>query len=134
MGSFPFKLFCKFKVILKVVLFLALFIQNIPRIANTGLGNGIGSIANCPNTHFHPFQPIQRIENPEDIYPIFSTFFDELSHQVVRVSCVTNRIASPKKHLQKDIRHSFSQKPESFPRVLMQKTHTNVKGSSSPYL
>ena len=101
------------------------------RIAYCGFANS-AVLLYALHSLFHIARIVQRVEYTHYIDSVFNGFTAECIYNVISIMLVTQNILSAQKHLKLCFRHSLSQCAKSFPRVLIQKTHTSIKRSAAP--
>ena len=112
---------------------LALGVEDVARITNRRFANLPGPLDRL-HGNFHIGQPVERIENAEDVDALLRRFFHKATHGVVRIRRVTDGIRRAQQHLEADIRNGFPQPPQSLPRVLVQEAHRDVERRTTPHL
>src|SRR5690606_17426773 len=115
------------------VVFAFFGIRYIARIADTGFSQSIRIIDHGPDTVLHVLYPVERIENPEQVDPVFPGFFDKGYDQIVVVRPITYSIEASVHHLQDDIADPQPDQWQSRPWIFLQKPQGYIKRSASPY-
>src|SRR5690606_11722087 len=115
------------------VVFAFFGIRYIARIADTGFSQSIRIIDHGPDTGLHVLYPVERIENPEQVDPVFPGFFDKGYDQIVGVRLITYSIGATEQHLQEDIGDLLPDQLQSCPWVFLQEPQGYIKRSASPY-
>ncbi len=88
----------------------------------------------CLNGSFKISYIVKCVKDPYYVNTVCNRFLNEIFNQIVCVVTITQHILSSEKHLKLGIWHLSSDYPQSFPRVLIEKSYTGVKSCSSPYL
>ena len=131
MSAGIFELTRHIHVILQIVFFVC---EDVARVANGCFCNTRRTFANGFNWHFHRINPVQGIENTEDINSGFRGFLHEFFNQIVWVSRIAYRVWAAEKHLQQHVGHGFAEFLQTFPRRFLQETHGHVESRTTPNL
>ncbi len=118
-------------VILERVL-IALRIENVAGIADGGLANLV-ALPHRVHGHAHVGQPVQRIENAENVDALPRRLFDEGRDNVIGVGGVAHGVGRAQQHLKTDIRDGFAQLAQTLPGILVQKPQRDVEGGAAPH-
>ena len=107
------------------------FVEEISRVADGALTDAAG-FEHCIHRNAHVLDPVQRIEDAEDIHAGFCRLLDEKLDHVVRIIGVAHRIGRTQQHLQGNIRNRLAQCGQAIKRVFLEKTQRDVKGCAAP--
>lgn len=77
---------------------------------------------------------IQRIEDPDDVDPVFNRLGHEELDEIVRIVLITQDILPTEEHLGLGILQALAEGPKPLPRILIQIPHAGVEGRSAPAL
>ncbi len=80
----------------------------------------------------HVVDPVQRIEDPEDVHAVLRRLGHEIAHHIVRVVGVANSVGSPQQHLQQHVGRRFAQLAQPFPGIFLEEAHGDVEGGATP--
>ena len=80
----------------------------------------------------HVLDPIERIEDPEEIDAGRRGLLDEEAHHVVGVVLVADAVGAAQQHLGQHVRHGLAQRGQALPRVLLEEPHGDVEGRAAP--
>ena len=127
-----FKLSRKIKVIVQVVLG-ALWVTEIAGEAD-GTLHQLTGLARRINGHTHILNPVERIEYPEDIDTAGRSLFNKIPHDVVGIIGVAHGVRGTQQHLRENVRHTLAQSRQALPWALVEKTHRDIKGCTTPAL
>ena len=111
---------------------VAFGIEDIARIAD-------GRLADPPRIprrldgNLHVGQPVQRIEDAEDIDALRRGFFDELPHHVIRIRRIAHCIRGAQQHLKADVRNGFPQPLQPLPGIFVEEPQRDVEGRAAPH-
>ena len=82
----------------------------------------------------HVRQPVQRIENAEDVDALTSRFAEELGHDIVGIRGVAHGIRRTQQHLEAHIGNRLAQLLQSLPGILVQKPQSDIESRAAPHL
>ena len=82
--------------------------------------------------HAHVLDPVERVEDAEQIDAGGRRLLHEVAHHVVGIVGVADRIGRAQQHLQQQIRHRLAQRRQPLPRILLQEPHRDVEGRAAP--
>mmetsp|Transcript_14353 Transcript_14353/g.29703 ORF Transcript_14353/g.29703 Transcript_14353/m.29703 type:complete len:207 (-) Transcript_14353:394-1014(-) len=131
MGSHIDKLASKVHVIFEIVLALA-GVSDITGVTH-GTLNKTAGLSCSVYTQLQVLEVVQRVEYTEDINSRFLSLVAEFVDNIVGVVGVTNSVGTTQQHLERNIRRLFSKRFQTLPRTLVQKSHGNIKGGSTPH-
>src|SRR5690554_7524592 len=77
---------------------------------------------------------VQRIENTNDVHTVGNSLLYKVLHHIVGVVTVTQKILSPQQHLQRRFLSLVLNLAQTLPGVLIQKSNTSIKSSTTPGL
>ena len=132
MGTFILKAAGQVEVVLKVVLGAGR-VADVAGVANAGLSQGAGFFAHRPDAHLHGVEPVERIEDPEQVDSLFCGIYNKLLNQIVGVCLVANGIAAPEQHLEEGVGDFFAKNAQPLPGAFAEKAHGHIKGGTSPH-
>mmetsp|Transcript_5723 Transcript_5723/g.8090 ORF Transcript_5723/g.8090 Transcript_5723/m.8090 type:complete len:241 (-) Transcript_5723:346-1068(-) len=118
-------------VVFKIVLALGR-VSNITSIGH-GTLNKSSSGTSSVYAQLEIVNVVQRIKHTENINSTSMCLLAELVNNVVRVVCVSNSISTTEQHLEGNIRCFLPQALQSLPRTFVQKSHGDIKGSTTPH-
>mmetsp|Transcript_3062 Transcript_3062/g.6783 ORF Transcript_3062/g.6783 Transcript_3062/m.6783 type:complete len:254 (-) Transcript_3062:558-1319(-) len=121
----------KVHVIFEVVLALRR-ISNITSVTH-GTLNETTSLSSSVDTELQVVEVIQRIEDTEDINSRVLSLIAKFVNDVVGVVGVSNSVSTAQQHLERNIRGFLPERLQTFPWAFMQKSHRNIKCSSTPH-
>ncbi len=101
-----FKFLSEAQIILERI-FAAGWIEDVAGVADSGFANAPGFDGSF-NRHFHIGQPVERIENAEDIDTLRGGFGDEGLHGVVGIGGVADSVRGAQQHLETDVWNAFA--------------------------
>ena len=81
----------------------------------------------------HVGQPVERIEDAEDVDALGGGLVDELRHHVVGISGVAHGVRSAQQHLEADIGDGFAQAAQAREGIFVQEAHGDVEGGAAPH-
>ena len=77
---------------------------------------------------------VQGIKDTEDIDTVLLGLVDEVIDGVIRQRGVSNTVSTTEKHLERNVGNKLSHLSESVPGVLIEESHGNIKGGTTPAL
>lgn len=89
---------------------------------------------NCLNSDLKLVDVVKSIEDTEDINTVLLGLVNEVVDGVVRQRGVGNAVGATEKHLEGDVGDELSHLAESVPGVLVEESHGDVEGSTTPAL
>ena len=75
---------------------------------------------------------VERVEHAEDVHAVFTGERRETVYDIVRVMLVAENVLTAEKHLQRSLFADLLDLPKPLPRILAQKTHTDVECRPAP--
>ncbi len=84
--------------------------------------------------HLHVRQPIERIEDAEQIHARGGRLAHELLDHVVRIVRVAQGVRGPQQHLEQDVRDPLAQIGQSLPGTFLEEPHGRVERRPAPHL
>ena len=75
---------------------------------------------------------VKSVENTENVTTVFDSFLYELIYYVVGIVLVSKDVLSSEKHLKFCFGHSFSERSQSLPGVLVKESKARVESSAAP--
>lgn len=118
-------------VVFEVVLLVG--VQHVSRNAHSTLGNTT-SLLNSLDTDLELVDIVQGIENTEDINTVLLGLLNKVFNSIVGERRVSNAVGTTEKHLERNVRNKLSHLAETVPGVLVEESHGDVKGSTTPAL
>ena len=103
------------------------------RVADGTLSN-TASFEDSLDTNLELLDVVQGIENTEDVDAVLLSLLTEVEDGVIGKRRVRNTVGSTKKHLERNVGHQLAHLPQTLPRILVEETHGNIKGSTAPAL
>ena len=131
-GPGRFDLLCQIHVVGQVVA-LPTLVQNVSGVTKADLGN-LSLLPHRVDRHLHVRQPVQGVENAEDVDSRIRSFFHEQPHGVVGIRRIADEALTPQKHLEEDVWNALTQLRQPLPRIFLQETIRGVEGRSAPDL
>lgn len=77
---------------------------------------------------------VERVEHSEDIDTVLLSLVNEVVNSVVRERSVGNTVGATEQHLEGDVGDELSHLAESVPGVLVEESHGDIEGSTTPAL
>ena len=77
---------------------------------------------------------VEGVEDADDIDAVLDALAAEGVHHVVGVVLVAQNVLAAEQHLQLRVLHVLADGAQALPRILFQKAHAGVKGSTAPAL
>ena len=127
----PLQLLRHAHVVLQRVL-VALGIEDVAGVADGGFADRV-RLAHGLHGGLHVGQPVERIEDAEDVDALRGGFIDELRDDVVRVGGVADGVGGAQQHLEADVGHGVAQFAQARARVFVQEAHGDVEGGAAPH-
>ena len=82
--------------------------------------------------HPHVLDPVERVEDAEHVDAGRRRLLHEVTHHVVGIVGVADRIGRAQQHLQQQVGHRLAQRRQPLPRILLQESHRDVEGRAAP--
>ena len=117
-------------VVLQVVLRLAR-IGEVAGVADRRLAQ-LARLAHGVDRDAHVLDPVQRVEDAEQVDAGARRLLDEVAHDVVGIVRVADRVRRAQQHLQQQVRHRRAQLVQPLPRTFLQEAHRHVEGRAAP--
>ena len=117
-------------VVLEVVLRLAR-IAEVAGVADRRLAQ-LARLAHGVDRDAHVLDPVERVEDAEQVDAGARRLLDEVAHDVVGIVRVADRVRRAQQHLQQQVRHRRAQLVQPLPRTLLQEAHRHVEGRAAP--
>ena len=127
-----FELSGKCRVVLQVIL-RTRRIQEIARVADHRLAELV-LFDDRIHRHPHVVDPVQAVEDAEEIDPALGCLTNKVLHHVVGVVLVADAVRAAQQHLQEQVRRTFAHQLETLPRIFRQEAHGYVEGRTTPAL
>ena len=111
---------------------VAFLVENIARVTERGFTDRMGLLHRI---HGDPQirQVIERVKNSENVYATRRRMFHKAGHQRVGIIRIAHCVGSTEEHLETNVRHVGPKFTQSFPRILVKKSHGGVKSSATPH-
>jgi hypothetical protein len=77
---------------------------------------------------------IEGIEDTENIHSVLLGLVNKVINGVVRKGRVRNTVGTTEQHLERNVRNKLSHLAESVPRILVEESHSDIKGGTTPAL
>ena len=106
-------------------------VEQIARVAHRRLAQRAG-LAHGVDGDPHVVDPVQGIEDAEQIDARARRLPDEVLHHVVGIARVADRVRGPDHHLQDDVGHGLAQARHPLPGVLAQEAEHDVERRAAP--
>ncbi len=117
-------------VVLEVVLRLAR-IGEIAGVADRRLAQ-LARLAHGVDCDAHVLDPVERVEDAEQVDARARRLIDEVAHDVVGIVGVADRIRRAQQHLQQQVRHGGAQLVQALPRTFVEEAHRDVERRAAP--
>lgn len=120
---------------------LEVVVQRVERLAGIGqvtgvthrdFGDGRAGFAHRVDRGSHGLDVVQRVEDPEDVDARRGGLLHERGGDDFRIRRVAHGVPPTQQHLQTDVRQCLAQRPEPFPRVLLEEPQRHVIGGAAP--
>ena len=112
---------------------VVLRVEDVARVADGRLTE-LALLDDFVHRHFHAGDPVEGVEDTEDVDARFGGLFDELADDVVGVVRVADGIGAAEKHLERDVRDESAQFLEALPRVLIEEAERGIERGAAPHL
>ncbi len=109
------------------------WIVDVARVAKSGLRDPAG-LPDHPDGRQDPRQPVEGVEDPEDVDPGAGGLPNERLHDVVGVVRVADGVGSAEKHLEEDVGDPAPEELQALPGVLVEEPHGHVERGAAPHL
>ncbi len=86
------------------------------------------------DSHLQIAAVIQRIEDTENVHPVFTGECNHTFQDVIRIVLVTQAVLTAQQHLERRLLGNRLDLAQTFPGVFAQKPKTDVKSGSAPAL
>lgn len=111
----------------------SLGVGNISRVTNGTLDDTTGLLGGV-DTELQIVKVVERVENSENVETRLHRLLRELVDRVVRVRGVANSVGTSNKGLKGNVGNELSESSQSVPRVLVEESHGDVEGGTTPAL
>ena len=108
-------------------------VQNVAGVADGGLADLV-LLEDLVHGHFHAGDPVEGVEDAENVNAGAGRLPDEFPDEVVWVVGVAHGVGPPEEHLEGNIGDLFSQLLESVPGGLVEEPIGHIEGSAAPQL
>ena len=106
-------------------------IENVAGIADRRLAD-LAGLQHRIDGNAHVLDPVERIEDAEDIDPGPGRLIDELDHHIVGIVGVADAVGGAQQHLRQQVGHALAQIAQPLPGAFLQKAVGNVEGRPAP--
>ena len=113
------------------VIFGAVGVKNIPRVADRAFQNLVG-VQHRIHRDAHVFHPVQAVKNPEYIDAGDRGLFDKALDHIVGVGGVAHAVRAAQKHLGHQVRHLGAQIAQALPGAFLQEAVGHVERGPTP--
>lgn len=120
------------EVVLKGVLGL-LGVGNVTRVTDSAFNDTTGLLSGI-DTNLQVFKVVERVEDSENVETSLNSLLGEVVDGIVGVRGVTDSVGPSDQSLQRNVGNQLSQSPQSNPRVLVEESHRDIKGGTTPTL
>ena len=132
MGAPAFQLLGEVYIIFQIVLVPA-WVGQVAGVAHRRLAE-LALVQYLIHGHLHSWQPVEGVEDPENVDAVDGSLVDELPDHVVRVVYITHGIGPPEEHLKGDVGDGLAQDVQPLPGGLVEEAVGYVEGGPAPHL
>ena len=111
---------------------VVLRVEDVARVADGRLTE-LALFDDFVHGDFHAGDPVEGVEDTEDVDARLGRLFDELADDVVGVVRVADGVGAAEEHLERDVRDLLSQFLETLPGVLIEEAERGVEGGTAPH-
>jgi hypothetical protein len=108
-------------------------VEDVAGVADGWLAQRLRLLAHRLDGHGDVRQPIERVEDAENINARGGGLLDEGPHDVVGVVGVADGVGRPQQHLEEDVGHLLTQPHQPIPGRFLQEAHGGVEGRAAPH-
>ncbi len=106
-------------------------VEHVAGIADRRLADLVG-VDDRVHGDAHVFDPVERVEDAEDVDAGLGRLRDKGLHDVVGVVGIAHRVRGAEQHLRHDVGHLFADVAQALPRAFLQEAIGHVKGRAAP--
>ena len=132
MGARRLQLAGQRDVVVEVV-FRAAGIGDVAGVADRRLAEPAG-LQHRIHRRAHVLDPVERIEDAEQVDPALRRLAHEIAHHVVGIGGVADAVRGAQQHLGQQVGHRRAQPLQTLPRAFVEKAHRHVEGGAAPAL
>ena len=130
MRASGFQVFAHVHVILKVV-FRTIRVKNVTGVADRAFAN-LACFDHRIHRHAHVFNPVETVENAEDIDTGIGGCRHKLLHHIVRVVRIAHPVGGAQQHLRHYVGQGCAQIAQALPRAFLQETVGHIESRPAP--
>ena len=107
-------------------------IEDVAGVADGGLAQAAGA-AHGLHRDLHVGQPVEGIEDAENVDALRRGLLDKCRHHVVGIRRIAHRVGGAQQHLETDIGDGLAKLAQPREGVLVQEAHHGVEGGAAPH-
>lgn len=121
----------QFQVVVQVVLLLG--VQHVSAVADGGLDHTASGLHGL-DTDLELVDIVEGVEDTEDVDTVLLCLLAEVVDGIVRQRRVGNAVGSSEQHLEGDVGDQLPELAKTVPGVLVEETHGDIEGGTTPAL
>ena len=112
--------------------FVALGVEDVAGVADGGFADAAGA-ADGLHGDLHVGEPVEGVEDAEDVHAFLGGDFDEAADDVIGVGGVADGVGGAEEHLEADVGDLGAEFAEAFPGILVEEAHGDIEGGAAPH-
>ena len=108
-------------------------VEDVAGVADGTLGE-LARLAHGVDRDPHVLDPVQAVEDAEQVHAGVGRLLDEVADDVVGVVGVADAVGAAQQHLQEQVGDPLAQQRQPLPRILVEEPHGDVEGGAAPAL